>query len=314
MSVYDPIEALYLSQYGNWYPKLRKYAPKSTIINLDELQPEFLEWFEEDGVILSEANDLREPGTKTRRDVNQEAGEVLSDDDSDDSDTNKEPQFTELNAKIYDIIDKYGPVFPKLNWSAPLDAAWILPGNMIRCQSPNDIYLLLKSSDFAVKDIEQVKELQKECEIRGWEKPHVQLVLKKWFEMPRSHEFRVFVRNGRMIAISQRDITFYEHLQDRSTQERIQDQIYTMFDLVKAAVPLPDMAIDIYLTRNLDNGFVIDINPYLPRTDTFLWTFEELEECANTMLGASHKAPLRVITSSAQASQSQPTYSFNMYR
>lgn len=310
--VHDPTEALALTQYGSWYPKLRKHAPKSTVINLDELQPEFLTWLEEDGLVLADANDARDGATqRVPRNVEQEAREVLSDDEEDEEDA--PPQFPALNARIFELIDQYGPVFPKLNWSAPLDAAWILPGNTVRCQSPNDIYLLLKSSDFVTKDLEQVKELQAACAERGLEKPHVELVLKKWFEMPRSHEFRVFVRAGRMIAVSQRDVTFYEHLQNEATQDQILRQLHATVDLVKDAIPLADLVIDVYLTRNLDSSFVIDLNPFLPRTDPLLWAFEELEECAEAMReDPTRTVPLRILTSPAQASQSQPTYSSNM--
>ena len=44
---------------------------------------------------------------------------------------------------------------PKLNWSAPKDATWIsLKQNSMECNTPNDIYLLLKSSDFITHDLE----------------------------------------------------------------------------------------------------------------------------------------------------------------
>ena len=308
--VLDPIDALYQTQYGTWYPKLRQCAPKSAVLNLDELQPEFLDWLEEDGLVLSEANDARGPRERVRRNVEQEAREVLSDEEDDEED---EPQFPALNARIYEILDKYGAVFPKLNWSAPLDAAWILPGNMVKCQTPNDVYLLLKSSDFAMKDLEQVKELQAACAARGVDKPHVELVLKKWFEMPRSHEFRVFVRERRAVAVCQRDITFYEHLQVPATQEKILAQLCATVTRVLEHVPLVDLVVDVYLTRDLEGSFVIDLNPFLPRTDPLLWAFEELEECAEALRqDPARPVPLRVLTSPAQASQLQPTYSANM--
>ena len=47
---------------------------------------------------------------------------------------------------------------PKLNWSAPKDACWISATNSMECRSANDVYLLLKSSDFVVHDLEQVFE------------------------------------------------------------------------------------------------------------------------------------------------------------
>lgn len=307
----DATEALLATQYGSWYPKLRKHAPKSTILDIESIQPEFLAWLDEDAVVLSDANDWRDPSQKpARRNVQAEAREVLSDDSDDEDD---EPQFPALNAKLFEVLDKYGPVFPKLNWSGPLDAAWILPGNTVRCQTPNDVYLLLKSSDFAMKDLEQLQELRTACQAKHLPEPRVELVLKKWFEMPRSHEFRIFLRAGDIIGVCQRDVTFYEHLQDKETQDRILELVDECIDKVQEEIKLDDLVVDVYFTRHLENYFVIDVNPYLPRTDPLLWTFDELDEAAEA--GRRDRmlpVPLRVITSPAQASQSQPTYSSNM--
>ena len=47
-----------------------------------------------------------------------------------------------------------GAVFPKLNWSSPKDAKWIMPGNTIKCQNVSDVYLLLNSSDHIGDDLD----------------------------------------------------------------------------------------------------------------------------------------------------------------
>ena len=105
----------------------------------------------------------------------------LSDDEDDGSgsdgseDLTWQIKFTELDAQIRRVITKYdGAVFPKLNWSSPQvrlvavlefqarstelkpkqDAAWMLPGSTLKCQSPADVYLLLKSSDFISHDLD----------------------------------------------------------------------------------------------------------------------------------------------------------------
>ena len=39
-----PLEALYWTQYGTWYPIFRRHAPKSTVIDLDDVQPQLLDW------------------------------------------------------------------------------------------------------------------------------------------------------------------------------------------------------------------------------------------------------------------------------
>jgi len=46
---------------------------------------------------------------------------------------------------------------PKLNWSAPKDAAWINMGSL-KCTKAGDVYLLLKSSDFVGFDLEKAWE------------------------------------------------------------------------------------------------------------------------------------------------------------
>lgn len=44
-------------------------------------------------------------------------------------------------------------VFPKLNWSAPRDATWINAGENLKCMSPGEVIMLIKSSDFAIHDL-----------------------------------------------------------------------------------------------------------------------------------------------------------------
>ena len=48
-----------------------------------------------------------------------------------------------------------GDVFPKLNWSAPRDATWISCDKTLKCKFVSDILLLVKSSDFALRDLTQ---------------------------------------------------------------------------------------------------------------------------------------------------------------
>ena len=201
----------------------------------------------------------------------------------------------------------------------------MLPGSDLQCTTPADVYLLLKASDFVMKDIEQARELEhlqngtaseaaaisaedssssaaEPSSEHGAPRPRLSLVLKKWFDMPPSHEFRCFVRAGRLIAISQRDSNFYEHLQPGEWKQRVKRRL-TDFWLEhlqpkqpsagsplegaadgKAEAPkgldLDDYIFDAYLTRDMAKVFLIDINPYIPRTDPLLWDWEELENFA----------------------------------
>ena len=298
----DTTTALWATQYGAWYPNHKRYTPKSIVIDLESVEPRFVEWLDEDGVVLANANDSRHARTLPQNDE----AEVMSE-PSDDEDEGA--FFPALNAEIERALQAYGAVFPKLNWSAPQDAAWIMPGHTLRCQTPNDVYLLIKSSDFAMKDVVQLRELAQACEADSrYQRPRLQLVLKKWFDMPRSHEFRCFVRDAHVVAACQREISFYEHLQNTATQERIQSMLMDFYNENMAQTTPPDIVFDVYLTKNLDSCFLIDLNPWLDRTDTLLWTGEELEQAD----AQPTRIPLRVLTSPAQASQALPTYSAHM--
>lgn len=46
-------------------------------------------------------------------------------------------------------------MLPKLAWSAPRDAAWIAKNGSLKCSSPGDIFLLLKTSECVAYDLTQ---------------------------------------------------------------------------------------------------------------------------------------------------------------
>ena len=147
--------ALQHTRFANWFPSYRRYSPKATIIDLLHLQPDFLDWLEEDGLVLPSGSDNAAVNASSRATISEVDGnfEAASSegDDDDDEDEAIPRNFTGLNERIRQVIDQYeGAVFPKLDWSAPLDAAWMVPGTSLRCTEPSDIYLLLKSSDFII--------------------------------------------------------------------------------------------------------------------------------------------------------------------
>ncbi|KAF9590870.1 hypothetical protein IFM89_039179 [Coptis chinensis] len=63
------------------------------------------------------------------------------------------PSFPEFEFGIKESIRTLGgAVFPKLNWSAPKDSAWISTTGNLRCTSFSEITLLLRSSVSLVHD------------------------------------------------------------------------------------------------------------------------------------------------------------------
>lgn len=305
-----PIEALYWTQYGIWYPIFRKHAPKSTIIEIDSVQPELLSWLDSETFVLPEGSG---PSTLPHNRTASASSELSDEEDEDEQEEEQEVvKLEKLDAKIREVVEKYdgGPLFPKLNWSAPLDAGFMLPGNNLQCLHPEDVYLLLKSSEFVGRDLEQISQLsstnpaettthteaQESDSLQlpttspsssniSKEKPiRPQLILKKWFTFARSHEFRCFVRSNHLIAISQRDVTFYDHLQSSLLQYQIKGVIWDFWEDVllparrEGKWAVRDYVFDVYLTKDLGRVWLVDMNGWLPRTDTLLWSFDELEE------------------------------------
>lgn len=196
-------------------------------------------------------------------------------DDDDDGPPARQFSFPHLDAEIRAVIQRYdGAVFPKLNWSSPQvrpvarapkslprltrsfaptqDAAWMIPGQSLKCQTPADVYLLLKSSDFISHDLDHAfddcvdhppapgpaasassappPDLDDEALGRVTlsspspspssstdaapspepapsstrpPRPYTfELVLKKWFDMPGSQQWRCFVRDHRLLGAS----------------------------------------------------------------------------------------------------------------
>ncbi|UZJ54480.1 hypothetical protein CBS101457_003800 [Exobasidium rhododendri] len=309
----SPQLAFYHTRFPHWFSLYRRFSPKATVIDLLTLQPDFVEWLEEDGLILPRDSDDDNEDQKSDHDDDEEEEE----EEEEEGGTLKPRDFAPLNERIRQIISTYeGAVFPKLDWSAPSDAAWIVPGSTLRCTTPSDIYLLLKSSDFVSKDITQLRELEvmklSDDDGRAAENipPHSTsirpvLVLKKFFTIPTSHEFRCFVRAGSLICISQRDTgTYFDHLQDHSFRLKVRKLLRIFFldnlspqlrgggtsseapsDRRRTPFPINDFVWDAYISRDMSKVFLMDVNPYLERTDALLWTWSEIEKIAERWSG-----------------------------
>ena len=196
---------------------------------------------------------------------------------------------------------------PKLNWSAPKDATWIAATNSMECSFPNDIYLLLKSSDFVTHDLEQAfdgcddadssapefepsqngntttaqspgsePQRQEKCDD---DIPYHLLLRKTIPGLLTSMEFRCFVRNRRLLAISQRELKHYDFLP--SLVPVLQDLIYDFFEEeLRTTFPDPSFVFDVYVPDPQEAGggrvWLIDVNPWAPRTDPLLFSWLEV--------------------------------------
>jgi hypothetical protein len=184
-----------------------------------------------------------------------------------------------IHTAIQDTIETLGGrVMPKLNWSSPKDATW-MNANSMDCRTPNDVYLLLKSSDFVTHDLEHafddtVDGEGAEAKLTNETIPY-HLVLRKAFEMNPSVEFRCFVRNRKLIGITQRDLNHFDFLFD--LQDRLQSKIQEFFDVrLRDTFPDDNFVFDVYVPTPYERVWLVDVNPWAPRTDPLLFSWLEL--------------------------------------
>ena len=198
--------------------------------------------------------------------------------EEDDVDESEEFSFPELTEQIQSAIDSLGgTVMPKLNWSCPKDATWINSGSL-KCVTPGDVYILLKSSDFVMHDF-----LYAFANSVG-EKPtniSYELVLRQWCNFNPSMEFRCFVWNGDIVAISQRNHTqHFPHLKIEMMSYR--SQILDFYeDYVYENFPgSGNFVFDVYIDKQ-ERVWLLDINVWGSQTDALLFSWDDLVSIAS---------------------------------
>ena len=187
--------------------------------------------------------------------------------------------FADVHNAIKDTIKELGgSVVPKLNWSAPKDALHMaLTKNNIACQTPQDIYLLLKSSIFVTHDLEHAFDDTVDGEGEKITKDDIPfaLILRPWFKINTSFEFRVFVRERTIVGISQRELKHVDY--GVEYLDKIQDAIEDFFeDKLKDTFEDENFVLDVYVPEPFDRVRLIDINPWAPRTDPLLFSWLEI--------------------------------------
>jgi len=293
-------------QFSSWYPTFSSISIKSTVIRpLDEA---FKEYLDSDGVFVPEGSD-NAPVESSLSD------EEDGDEHTDDAAVGRSFSFPDLDERIRQTIGEYGAVFPKLNFSSPKDASWVLPpSSPLKCTAPSDVYLLLKSSDFVSHDL-SIDTVFEGCRYDTSNPPSYQLelVLRKWYPIDRSREFRCFVREGRLTGISQRDTNFYDFMNEPQTQQKIVEALQRLWEdgIRSKWLRQQDYVFDVLMTRDLSRGHVLDFNPYAPRTDPLLFTYEEL---LSVFILRSSTPELRIIDSPLHpaATRNAPAHQHNM--
>ncbi|KAJ3247520.1 hypothetical protein HDU78_003933 [Chytriomyces hyalinus] len=310
--------------FSKWHSQFSHATLPSRIV---PLSAEFIEYLNQDGVFLPlDSNGMPQPSYDSNRD-DDDADSQHSDSDNSEQDAewarDKIPSFPELTARIADEIESLGGVvFPKLNWSSPKDASWMTLDGTLRCKTSADIFLLLKSSDFIAHDLT--------CPFDACSAPNetetpdggdastvsdfqeYELILRKWYDLNPSMEFRCFVGNHVLLGACQRDVlNYYPFLVD--TRGDLLRGITQFFEKeIQGKFASSDYVFDVYINKNTRKVWLIDFNPFSTTTDSLLYDWEELSVSRNDAHeGSVSVVPqLRVVTG-ANSSHNQPAYATN---
>jgi len=288
------------TEFREWYPLYRKRSIKSRVIPVPANFISYL--FDEDSIVLP--NGVSASGTLV---------DQLSDDEDaheieGGNDASQDERFHDLNRQLRSAIDDLGGlVFVKLNSVAPTDAKWI-NGGSLKCVNLEQIYLLLKSSTKVSEFIQDVRTIS----LGDGENGDFYVTLRKWSNLHPAMEFRCFIKAKTLIGASQRDCSchFDFLLRDR---EDIEETLACFVDEILSSeeqqCPYSSFICDIYVDK-AKKCYILDINDFSVKTESLLYTWEELLSASTEREAYTDAFELRVVESSDQIIPSSATSSF----
>ncbi|KAL0383063.1 UNVERIFIED_CONTAM: Cell division cycle protein [Sesamum calycinum] len=167
-------------QIQEWYPKFKSCSIKTTI---HELPESFVQYLLDDSgpflLPLSITNDDALPN-RVHKPEDEEDFVAVEGSGDEAEEPVPPPSFPELEMEIKASIESLGgAIFPKLNWSAPKDSAWISSTGNLKCTSFSEIALLLRSSDSVIHDLYHAYD---SCTDKTASRPSsFFLALRKWY-------------------------------------------------------------------------------------------------------------------------------------
>ncbi|RLN53191.1 hypothetical protein BBJ29_001712 [Phytophthora kernoviae] len=229
--------------FASWYPNLKRVSIKGIVVPLAK---DFIALLLSDGVTL--------PSIPVASGIEDEEDE---DDDEGSSALTDEQlaAITTVREQVEKVLEDFGgKLFPKTNWSAPRDAAWML--GSLKCTTFDDLFLLLQSSDFVVHDVTQPYIGCSDAEADK-QPSESYLVLKKCCD------------------------EFYKFLPDQ--QDELCELLYDFYrDNFRNSegcfvFPDPNYSFDVYVDKRR-RVYLLDINVFGAVTNTLLFSWEELLE------------------------------------
>lgn len=292
-------EEILACAFDSWYDEFRDQTFRSRIIRLPE---DFVQYLLADGIQLPSSGARPGNVADNRDDDDSEWGDGGSDSEEEDANggdgsSHEVPSFPELQRQIDEAIAELGgAVLPKLSWSAPKDARWVL--GWLKCESSLDVFTLLKASDFVAHDLCHSFD---HCGATARRRPdEFVLVLRRWYDLDEAGEFRCFVHSGRLLAVSQRHPSIYfPHLSKKEEQDKLIQQISARFEKhIRHRFTLTRYAFDVFVGKPPKMKVsLVDFSPWGPSTDPLLFDWEELADLHAKAESAAPEVAFRAVQS-----------------
>jgi len=292
------VEEVLACAFDRWYDSFKHVTFKSRVLLLSE---DVVQYLQSDGIFVPTGT---APESTQLRNANEDSDSEWGDGGSNSEGSHgNEPSFPELESAMCTAIEELGgAVLPKLNWSAPKDAQWIF--GTLRCETVQEIFTLLKASDFVAHDLCHSFDL---CANGGGGKKRPDafyLVLRTWHSVDESHEFRCFVSGRRLCAVSQRHHSlFFPHLTDETFAEPVRQSIITFFEThVRDGFSQDKYVFDVLVGKTPRLKVkLVDFSPWGPSTDPLLFDWNELRALGNGVVVDTALCPeFRVVRSEAE--------------
>jgi len=132
----------------------------------------------------------------------------------------------------------------------------------LKVNSAQEAMQLLKDSSRVYQD------LLRACKQEKWD---IQILVREWIDIPVQSEFRAFVYNKKIRAISQYyDVCFFpELIQDK---ENIIKRIQYYFETIKDKIPMEHCILDLLVLK--DRIKIVELNPYGSCTGSAMFSWK----------------------------------------
>ncbi|KAA6385272.1 MAG: putative Protein involved in nutritional control of the cell cycle, partial [Streblomastix strix] len=186
-------------------------------------------------------------------------------------------KFPDIIQGISESINEYEAVVPKFNWNAPNDSLWANPLKSLKCRNVAEVLFLLKASNITQTNINNIFNT-------GISSNNPKLALREYFVLDESHEFRCFIIQRQLTAISQRYLNVCcKDINDDVVKQKIR-QFWEINVKNQFGSEIDNYIMDVYLTKTFKRTLIIDffvLDEEL--TDPLLFNWDELRQMRNAI-------------------------------